>query len=85
MNYSTVHIDLGYLTKDSFITEISNNIGDIIIKSKLFKSDATNLKETAALLDECSFKSLNELFNVFFSFYLVVNTKSNLDKITYLH
>jgi hypothetical protein len=44
----------------SFITVTSDNIGYIILKLKSFKSDATNLKGTTAILDRFPFKSATE-------------------------
>jgi hypothetical protein len=43
-----------------FINSASNNIGSIIIKLKLFKGDATNLKRMTAILNEVPVKSINE-------------------------
>ncbi|UJR11370.1 hypothetical protein I4U23_015550 [Adineta vaga] len=43
-----------------FITKTLNNIGEIIIKLRTFKHDATHLKETIAIIDEFPVKSIGE-------------------------
>jgi hypothetical protein len=44
----------------SFINSASNNIGDMIIKLKLFKGDATNLKRMTITLNEVTVKFISE-------------------------